>query len=272
MVQHVQEQRGLSQRRASRLIGCNRMTARYITSSGDDGELRERLATLASNNPGLGYRMLGGMLRLEEWPVNHKKVYRLYREDGLQLRRKGKKRLKSEGRGLPQPATAPNQEWALDFVHDALSDGRGFRTLNMIDAFTRECLAMESDTSLSSERVVRVLEQQVARRGAPVRLRVDNGPEFRAQALDIWAKKNNVTLFFIEPGKPTQNGQIESFNGRFRQECLNQEWFTTLREAREIIEEWRISYNTKRPHSSLGYLPPEVWAKRHVNNLQSLYL
>jgi putative transposase len=248
------------------------MTARYIPNSVDDGELRERLVTLASNNPGLGYRMLCGMLRLQGWAVNHKKVYRLYRDQGLQLRRKGKKRLKGEGRGLPQPATAPNEEWALDFVHDALSDGRSFRTLNMIDAFTRECLAMESDTSLSSQRVVRVLEQQVARRGTPVRLRVDNGPEFRAKPLDVWAKKNNVTLFFIEPGKPTQNGQIESFNGRFRQECLDQEWFTTLKEARQTIEEWRISYNTKRPHSSLGYLPPEVWAKRHANNLQSLYL
>ena len=272
MVQHVQQQHGLSQRRVSCLLGCNRMTARYISNSNAESELRERLATLASNNPGLGYRMLGGMLRLEGWSVNHKKVYRLYRDQGLQLRRKGRKRLKSEGRGMPQPATCANEEWALDFVHDSLCDGRSFRTLNMIDAFSRECLAIETDTSLSSQRVVRVLEQQVARRGAPMRLRVDNGPEFRAKPLDVWAKKNNVTLFFIEPGKPMQNGQIESFNGRFRQECLDQEWFTTLREARQTIEEWRISYNTKRPHSSLGYLPPEVWAKRHVNDLQSLYL
>jgi putative transposase len=248
------------------------MTARYIPSPNDDRELRERLTTLASNNPGLGYRMLGGMLRLEGWPVNHKKVYRLYRDEGLQLRRKGKKRLKSEGRGLPQRASCANEEWALDFVHDSLCDGRSFRTLNMIDAFSRECLSIETDTSLGSERVVRVLDQQLGLRGAPQRLRIDNGPEFRAKPLDVWAKKNNVTLFFIEPGKPTQNGQIESFNGRFRQECLDQEWFTTLREARQTIEEWRISYNTKRPHSSLGYLPPELWARRHVNNLQSLYL
>ncbi len=248
------------------------MTARYIPTSSDEGELREQLATLAKNNLGLGYRMLYGMLRLQGWVVNHKKIYRLYRDQGLQLRRKGKKRLKSEGRGLPQPAACANEEWALDFVHDALSDGRSFRTLNMIDAFTRECLSMETDTSLGSERVVRVLNQQIQLRGVPQRLRIDNGPEFRAKPLDLWAKKNNVTLFFIEPGKPTQNGQIESFNGRFRQECLDQEWFTTLKEARQIIEEWRISYNTKRPHSSLGYLPPEVWAKRHTNDLQSLYL
>ena len=160
----------------------------------------------------------------------------------------------------------------MGYVHDGLSDGCSFRTLNMIDAFTRECLSMEADTSLGSERVVRVLDQQLARRGTPQRLRIDNGPEFRAKPLDVWAKKNKVTLFFIEPGKPTQNGQIESFNRRFRQECLKQEWFTTLKEAHQIIEEWRISYNTKRPHSSLGYVPPEVWAKRHSNDLQSLCL
>jgi putative transposase len=271
-MQHIQQQHGLSQRRASQLVQCNRNTARRISCRSDDSSLRLRLQELAKDNPALGYRMLCGLVRLEGWPVNHKKVYRLYREANLQLRRKGRKRLKSEGRGMPQTATAANEEWALDFVHDALSDGRSFRTLNMIDAFTRECLTIETDTSLGSERVVRVLDQQLEVRGAPKRLRIDNGPEFRAKTLDIWAKKNGVTLFFIEPGKPTQNGQIESFNGRFRQECLNQEWFTTLKEARQIIEEWRISYNTKRPHSSLGYLPPEVWAKRHANDLQSLYL
>ena len=271
-MQHIQEQHGLWQRRASQLMQCHRNTARYTSCRIDDSLVRTRLRELAHDNLGLGYRMLGGMLRLEGWPVNHKKVCRLYREAGLQLRRKGRKRLKSEGRGMPQPATAPDEEWALDFVHDALCDGRSFRTLNMIDAFSRECLAMETDTSLGSERVVRVLDQQLAARGTPQRLRIDNGPEFRAKPLDIWAQKNKVTLFFIEPGKPTQNGQIESFNGRFRQECLNQEWFTTLNEARQIIEAWRISYNTKRPHSSLGYVPPEVWAKRHANDLQSLYL
>lgn len=269
---HLQEQHGLSQRRASGLIQCNRKTARYLSRRRDESQLTERLKDLAANNPALGYRMLHGILRLEGWPVNHKRVYRLYRGEGLQLRRKGKKRLKSEGRGMPQPATSTNEEWALDFVHDSLSDGRSFRTLNMIDAFSRECLVMETDTSLGSERVVRVLEQQVERRGVPRRLRIDNGPEFRAKPLDVWAKKNKVTLFFIEPGKPTQNAQIESFNGHFRRECLDQEWFTNLKEARQTIEEWRIRYNTRRPHSSLGYLPPEMWAEQHQDNLKSLYL
>lgn len=276
VVQHLQDQHSLSQRRACLIIKCQRTTALYNPQRSDDSELRERLRVLAQENPGLGYRMLCGQLRLQGWRFNHKKVYRLYHEEGLQLRRKGKKRLQSEGRGMPQPATSANEEWALDFVHGspsgrALSDGRSFRTLNMIDAFTRECLTMETDTSLSSERVVRVLDQQIALRGTPRRLRVDNGPEFRAQPLDVWAKRNKVTLFFIEPGKPMQNGQIESFNGRFRQECLNQEWFTSLKEARQTIEEWRINYNTKRPHSSLGYLPPEMWAQQHSDNTKTLY-
>lgn len=271
-MQYIQQRHGLSQRRASQLVQCNRKTARHISRRSDDSSLRDRLRELATDNSALGYRMLCGLVRLEGWPVNHKKVYRIYKEEGLQLRRKGRKRLKSEGRGMPQSATASNQEWALDFVHDSLCDGRSFRTLNMIDAFTRECLAIETDTSLGSERVVRMLDHLLEARGTPQRLRIDNGPEFRAKPLDVWAKKNDVTLFFIEPGKPTQNGQIESFNGRFRQECLNQEWFTTLKEARQTIEEWRISYNTKRPHSSLGYMPPAMWAKQHQDNLKSLYL
>jgi len=156
-VQHLQEQHGLSQRRASQLVQCNRNTARHISRRSDDSSLCTRLRELAEGNLALGYRMLWGLMRLEGWPVNHKKIYRLYREERLQLRRKGRKRLKSEGRGMPQPAACANEEWALDFVHDSLSDGRSFRTLNMIDAFTRECLVIETDTSLGSERVVRVL-------------------------------------------------------------------------------------------------------------------
>ena len=144
-----------------------------------------------------------------------------------------------------------------DFTSDRLCDGRSFRTLNVIDIFTRRCLGIEIDTSLSSERVVRVMEQLVQKFGTPKLLQIDNGPEFRGHKLDVWAKKNNVELHFIDPGKPTQNAYIESFNGRFREECLNQEWFSSLKEARLLIEGWRQEYNTIRPHSSLGYLPPE---------------
>lgn len=154
-----------------------------------------------------------------------------------------------------------------DFVSDSLCDGRSFRTLNLVDAFTRQCLAIETDTSLGGERVVRVLESVVAKRGKPQVIQIDNGPEFRSKAVDMWACGNSVKLDFIEPGKPTQNGFIESFNGRLRDECLNQEWFSSPKEARHIIEGWRVSYNSKRPHSSLGYLPPDIWAQKQQKSL-----
>lgn len=157
--------------------------------------------------------------------MNHKKVYRIYKEEKLALRRKGKKRFKSELRGQPESATTSNQLWTMDFVSDALCDGRSFRTLNLVDASTRQCLAIETDTSLSGERVVRVLDEVLALRSKPQVIQIDNGPEFRSKALDIWASKNEVKLHFIEPGKQTQNGLIESFTRRFRDECLNQEWF-----------------------------------------------
>jgi putative transposase len=229
--------------------------------------LREQLKDLAKEQVRWGYRMLCGTLRNHGWQVNHKKVYRLYKEEKLELRRKGKKRLKSEVRGPVEQPRAANQLWTMDFVSDALCDGRSFRTLNLVDAFTRQCLAIETDTSLGGERVVRVLDEVMRRRGKPQVIQIDNGPEFRSKVLDVWACRNGVKLDFIEPGKPTQNGLIESFNGRFRDECLNQEWFVSLQEARQIIEGWRIHYNSKRPHSSLGYLPPDVWAQQQKNTL-----
>lgn len=180
-VAQLQTERALSQRRAARLLVCNRTTARHHPKRGSDQELRERLKALAHQNLAWSYKLLWGALRLEGWLVNHKKVYRLYKEEQLQLRRKGRKRLKSEGRGLPEAARQPNEEWCMDFVHDALTDGRAFRTLNVLDAFTRQCLHIECDTSLSSQRVVRVLEHLRLRRGTPQRLRIDNGPEFQPQ-------------------------------------------------------------------------------------------
>ena len=206
--------------------------------------------------------MLGAALRLEGWTLNHKRAYRIYKEEKLDLRPKHRKRLKSQKRGRPEAPKAINEVWTMDFTSDRLCDGRSFRTLNLIDIFTRRCLGIEVDTSLSSERVVRVLEQITQQFGRPKLLQIDNGPEFRGKKLDVWAKKKGVELHFIDPGKPTQNGHIESFNGRFRQECLNQEWFTCLKEARLLIEKWRLDYNTMRPHSSLGYLPPDVWAQK----------
>ena len=261
-VRHLQTAQGFSQRRACHLTRCNRKTTRHLSKRVDDPQLRERLRQLAEQQKRWGYRMLNGALRLEGWRLNHKRTYRLYKEEKLDLRPKHRKRLRSGSRGRPVAATAPNEVWTMDFTSDRLCDGRSFRTLNVLDVFTRRCLSIETDTSLSSERVVRVMEELVQRHGKPKLLQIDNGPEFRSKRLDQWASRVGVELHFIDPGKPTQNGHIESFNGRFREECLNQEWFTTLKEARQVIEEWRVGYNTVRPHSSLGYLPPEVWAQQ----------
>jgi len=271
-VRHLQEQHGYSQRRACRLTLCNRRSARHIPSRAEDIALRGALQQLAEKKPAWGYRMLHGALRLDGWHFNHKKAYRLYREERLMLRRKHKRRLKCEKRGLAKEVIAPNQRWSMDFIHDRLSDGRSFRTLNLTDTFTRQCLGQEVDTSLSGTRVVRLLEAVKQKRGVPELIRVDNGSEFRSKALDLWAYQNKVKLDFIEPGKPTQNGHIESFNGRFRAECLDQEWFTSLQEARTMIEAWRMSYNSQRPHSSLGYLPPDVWTEKYHQTLQNLSL
>ena len=189
--------------------------------------------------------------------MNHKRVYRLYRDEGLSVRRRGRKRVAREAR-LPLPAPiGPNELWSLDFVSDALAWGRRIRLLCIIDAFTRESLAIEVDTSLPGQRVARVLDRLIAERGqAPAEIVLDNGPELTSRALDQWAYECGVRLRFIEPGKPIQNAFIESFNGRLRDECLNEHWFLTLADARRLIEDWRMDYNRSRPHSSLGNLTP----------------
>jgi putative transposase len=271
-VLHLQQEHGYSQRRACRLTGCNRNSARHVSRRSDDEPLRVALTELAQEKPAWGYRMLHGRLRLEGWEFNHKKAYRLYREEKLTLRKKSKKRFKCEKRGPVVAASHPYQRWSLDFIHDRLADGRSFRTLNLNDTFTRQCLAQKVDTSLSGHRIVRALDRAVAEYGLPQELQLDNGPECRSQAVDLWAYQHQVKLIFIEPGKPTQNGHIESFNGRFRAECLDQEWFGSLQQARTIIEAWRISYNSQRPHSSLGYLPPDVWTEKYYQQQKNLML
>jgi len=222
-VQQLQTEHGYSQRRACDLTRCNRKTAQHISKRVDDCSLRQRLRELAEQQKRWGYRMLNGALRFEGWRINHKRTYRLYKQEKLELRPKHRKRLKSERRGRLAGATVENAIWTMDFTSDRLCDGRSFRTLNVIDVFTRRCLSIQTDTSLSSERVVRVMEELVQRHGLPKLLQVDNGPEFRGKKLDQWASRNGVKLHFIDPGKPMQNGHIESFNGRFRQECLDQE-------------------------------------------------
>jgi putative transposase len=222
-------------------------------------ELVGRLRELASERPRFGYRRLHALLRREGRRVNRKLVYRLYKTAGLSVRRRSRRKLRAS-RPLPSVVlTRPNERWSMDFVHDYLTDGRRLRTLNIIDAFTRECLAIEVDTSLPAARVTRVLDRLVWQYGLPFALRVDNGPEFISTALDRWAFQHGVALHFIQPGKPVQNAHVESFNGRFRDECLAQAHFPTLARARVEIELWRVDYNCERPHSSLRYLTPKTF-------------
>jgi putative transposase len=216
---------------------------------------------LAAERPRFGYRRLHILLVREGQVVNRKRVYRLYRREGLAVRKRPRKKLRAV-RPMPLPAPSrANQRWAMDFVHDYLADGRRLRTLNIVDAYTRECHAIEVDTSLAGGRVVRVLDALTAVHGRPRGITVDNGPEFISQALDRWAFANGVVLHFIQPGKPVQNAYVESFNGRFRDECLSQAHYPTLARARVEIELWRVDYNCVRPHSSLDYRTPAAFGE-----------
>jgi putative transposase len=259
-VGHAVSKHGVSFRRACGLAALSRSSYYYQSHPRNDAELRDALKEVAARRRRFGYRRLTDMLRREGWTDNHKRVYRIYREEELQVRRRRRKR-SAKWRGEKPPAvTRPNQRWAMDFVHDMLADSRRLRMLVVLDEFTRECLAIEVDTSLSGERVTRVLDRLVELRGKPEALLTDNGPEFIGKAMDAWAYCKQVRLDFIEPGKPTQNPFVESFNGKFRDECLNEHWFIHVEHARETIETWRCDYNICRPHSSLGKLTPVEFA------------
>jgi putative transposase len=250
----------VSQRRACGLIGSHRSTIRYQRRGRDDEPIRRRLAELARERSRFGYRRLHVLLRRDGHLVNHKRVLRLYRLAGLGLRRQKRKRMPGVARGASELPTRPNECWALDFVSDTLAWGRRIRCLTVVDCFTRESPAIEIDTSLPGARVVRVLEDLSLQRGVPNTILMDNGPELTSRVLDQWAYEHGVQLRFIDPGKPVQNAFIESFNGRFRDECLNQHWFASLTHARRVVDAWRLDYNRARPHSSLGYLTPNEFA------------
>ena len=254
---------GCSERRACALVGLARSLFRYRFSRNDDCPVRRRLLVLAYERPQFGYRQLGRKLRAE-MVANHKKVYRIYSEEGLKLRIRSPKKRRPVGPRNPLLVpTKANERWSMDFMSDHLVDGRGrFRTLNILDDCTRECLAIDVDTSIPALRVVRVLEQVALYRGYPKQIVVDNGPEFDSGALRKWAADHRVDLHFIDKGKPQQNAFIESFNGKFRFECLSREWFSDLAQARRIIEVWRVDYNTYRPHSSIGEIPPAEYARK----------
>jgi len=210
-----------------------------------------------------GYRRIGILLERKGMVMNEKKLYRIYREEGLQVRQRRKRR-RGKWRGeQPTVPQRPGERWSLDFVHDRIADGRPLRTLNIVDDFTRECMAIEVDTSMGGERVVRVLDRLTAHHGHPSSLLMDNGAEFTGTALDRWSYRHGVKVNFIEPGKPMQNGYVESFNGKFRDECLNEHWFLSVGEARAIIEAWRVDYNEMRPHSSLSNLTPSAYRRQY---------
>ena len=247
-----------SQRRACELMEMAESSYRYQSRRNDE-PLRNQLIELARDKVRYGYRRLHVLLQRGGERINHKRVYRVYREAGLMVRRKARKKLMRAG--VLRPAlTAANQEWALDFVHDAVEAGRSIRMLSVVDPYTRECLALEVDTSFASRRVTRVLEEVIERRGVPRAIRCDNGPELTSRHFLAWCIERKIELVHIQPGRPMQNGHVESFHGRLREECLNVSWFGNLFEARGKIAAWRKEYNEQRPHSSLGYRTPAEFA------------
>ncbi len=258
-----------SARRACELIGLSRSRWHYKIRRAGHLDLRSRLRELAAMRPKWGYERLHILLRREGRIVNHKLILRLYREEGLAVaRRRRQKRVSVPRVSLPAPTSA-NERWSMDFVADALSNGRAFRCFTLVDDLTRESPAIEVAHSLPALRVIQVLDRVAASRGYPRSIVLDNGPEFAGRALDLWAHQHGVLLQFIRPGKPVENAFIESFNGRFRDECLSTEWFTSLTDAQKAIESWRQDYNHVRPHSSLGGRTPAEFALDHKRNNNS---
>jgi putative transposase len=261
-VGHAQERFGFSQRRACRVVGSARSTIRsQRRRRGDDEALRSRLREVAGQRPRFGYRRLQVLLRREGITVNHKRGERLYREEGLAVRRRTRQSLPPVRRGRPAPPQRANEQWALDFLQDALASGRKLRVLSIIAILTREALALEVDTSLPGSRVVRVLEHLCGQRERPAQLVLDHGPELISGAWEAWAHARGVLLHCIDPGKPIQNAHGESFHGRLRDECLNEHWFLGLGDARRIVETWRQDDHQERPHSALGYRTPVEFAQ-----------
>lgn len=256
VVEFLRAEFAMKKRRACRVVGLAASTFYYHGRRPEPVELVARLRVHAAKRPRWGYRRLHVLLRREGHLVNHKKVFRLYRAEGLAVRRKKRKRMTAAVRTLLPPPNQPNQRWSMDFMEDSMATGRRFRTLNVVDDFTRECLAIEVDTSLSGLRVARVLQRLIDLRGLPGLIVSDNGSEFTSKALDSWAYQRDVALHFIRPGKPVENAYIESFNGKLRDECLNENWFIDLEDARSKIEAWRKDYNEVRPHSSLDNRTP----------------
>ncbi len=260
-VAHLRTEHEMSERRACQLLQCCRMTVRYASVKADDTKLRDRMKAIARERRRFGYRRIHIMLKREGTRVNHKKLFRLYREEKLSVRKRGGRKRALGTRAPMLVPLMPNQRWSLDFVSDQFTDCRRFRVLTVIDDCTRECIALVADTSLSGRRVARELNQLIMQRGVPKMVVSDNGTEFTSNAILNWADEAKVEWHYIAPGKPMQNGFIESFNGKLRDEKLNDTLFSTLHQARIELATWRNDYNHHRPHSGLGWLTPSEFAK-----------
>ena len=259
----------VSERRACAVIGLGRSSHRYRPVRRDDAALRGRIREIAESRVRYGYLRIHTLLRREGWHVNHKRVYRIYGEEGLHLRRRRPRRHVSAARRVERPAASSTNEcWSMDFVSDELFDGHRFRALTVVDNFTRECLAIEPGRALRGPDVVAVMDRLVDDHGVPARLQCDNGSEFISKVLDRWAYDHGVVMDFSRPGKPTDNALVESFNGTLRDECLNINWFLSMEDTREKIERWRVDYNEFRPHSSLGDLTPQQYAEQNTTRPQ----
>jgi len=261
-VAHLREIYSVSERRACRAIGADRSTVRYRSIRFDDSALRERLRSLAAERRRFGYRRLHIMLAREGIHMNQKKLRRLYREERLQVRRRGGRKRALGTRAPMILPRGPNQRWSLDFVSDALEDSRRFRILCVVDDYTRECIGLVADTSLSGVRVARELDAIVGRRGKPLTVVSDNGTELTSMAILKWSQDRRIDWHYIAPGKPTQNAFVESFNGRLRDECLNETLFASLSHARAILMAWKHDYNHLRPHSAHGGATPIEFAEK----------
>ena len=267
-VAHLCQTFEVSQRRACNVIGADRTSMRYRSLRPSDVELRQRLRELAAVRRRFGYRRLLILLRRDGIRLNHKKLRRLYAEERLQVRRRGGRK---RALGMRSPITlpaGPNQRWSLDFVSDTLIDSRRFRVLAVVDDFTRECLALVADTSISGVRVGRELDAIIIKRGRPAMIVSDNGSELTSTAILRWSQTADVAWHFIAPGKPQQNAFVESFNGRLRDELLNETLFTSLAQARHLLALWLDDYNTIRPHSAIGNMPPALYAKLSAPDTQ----
>jgi putative transposase len=251
----------LSERTACKLAGISRTAFRYQAKPAQDDILRARLKALAVEQSAYGYLLLHGILKGEGLVVNKKHTYRLYTEEGLQVRTKKRRKLQRPRQPMEVP-TSVNERWSMDFVSDQLSHGRRFRVLNVVDDFSREMVGQLVSVSISGSQVARFLNQLFEGRDRPRKIICDNGTEFTSKAMFFWSQETGVTLGFIQPGKPTQNAFVESLNGKFRNECLNRHWFRTMEEARAEIMAWQYQYNNVRPHSALNYLPPVAFAEK----------